>query len=123
MQLSNVLSKYVPQKWRRKVVVDSQNFVRKYDRHDCSFISKLVFLDTSAKLEGIVNEISQGGAIFRPAQSYVLERRGETIGLELNGISVSGTIVTTRDFGYAIKFFKDLPEEEVQYALDNSMMI
>lgn len=117
------LSSLIPSKFRKAPPKVNGEFVRKYDRHDCSFISKMVFLDTSAKLEGIVNEISQGGAIFRPAQSYILERKGETIGLELNGVSVSGTIVTTRSFGYAIKFFKDLKEEEVQYALDNSMMI
>lgn len=117
------ISDLIPFKFRKKVATQAGEFVRKYDRHDCSFISKLVFLETSAKLEGIVNEISQGGAIFRPAQSYILERHGETIGLELNGVSVSGTIVTTRSFGYAIKFFKDLPQDEVQYALDNSMMI
>ncbi|MGL1920568.1 MAG: hypothetical protein OCD03_06050 [Hyphomicrobiales bacterium] len=117
------LSSFIPSKFRKKPAPTNNKFIRKYDRHDCSFISKMVFLDTSAKLEGIINEISQGGAIFRPAQSYILERKGETIGLDLNGVSVSGTIVTTRDFGYAIKFFKDLKEEEVQYALDNSMMI
>lgn len=110
-------------KFTRRIKPVPEKFIRKYDRHDCSFISTLIFLDTSAKLDGIVNEISQGGAIFRPAQSYILERQGDTVGLELNGVSISGKIVTTRDFGYAIKFFKDLPEEEVQFALDNSLMI
>lgn len=119
MKLSNL----IPAKFRANSKHDAKKFTRKYERHNCSFVSKMVLLDTSAKLEGIVNEISRGGAIFRPAQSYILKRRGETIGLELNGISVSGTIVTTRDFGYAIKFFKDLTEQEMQQALTHSMMI
>lgn len=119
MQLSNL----IPSKLRKKPSLEDNKLNRKYERYECSFVSKLVFLDTSAKLEGIVNEISLGGAIFRPAQSYILERHGETIGLELNGISVSGTIITTRSFGYAIKFFKNLTEQEMQYALDSSMMI
>lgn len=114
---------FIPTKFKFNSKRDAKNFTRKYERFDCSFVSKMVLLDTSAKLEGIVNEISRGGAIFRPAQSYILKRRGETIGLELNGISVSGTIVTTRNFGYAIKFFKDLSEEEMQHALTHSMMI
>lgn len=119
MKLSNL----IPSKLKPNPKPASSKQSRKYERYDCSFISKMVFLDTSAKLEGIVNEISRGGAIFRPAQSYILKRQGETIGLELNGVSVSGTIVTTRNFGYAIKFFKDLTEQEMKYALDNSMMI
>lgn len=119
MKFSNL----IPSKFRSKSHRDAQKFTRKYERYECSFVSKMVLLDTSAKLEGIVNEISRGGAIFRPAQSYILKRQGETIGLELNGISVSGTIITTRDFGYAIKFFKDLTEQEMQQALTHSMMI
>ncbi|NRA86070.1 MAG: hypothetical protein HRU28_01490 [Rhizobiales bacterium] len=115
------ITQFIPSIFKKKV--KPSTFVRKYERHECSFISKLIFLDTSAKLDGVVNEISRGGAIFRPAQSYILMRNSETIGIELNGEVVSGKIVTTRDFGYAIKFFKELPEEEVIYALDNSMMI
>lgn len=119
MQLLNTIAKI----FQKKSAANANKFTRKYERYACSFISKMVFLDTSAKLEGIVNEISQGGAIFRPAQSYILKRTGETIGLELNGVSISGTIITTRNFGYAIKFFNDLTEQEVQYALDHSMAI
>ncbi|MBL1240333.1 MAG: hypothetical protein COB13_000670 [OCS116 cluster bacterium] len=119
MNLLNRISK----KFRPKSASGKQEFIRKYERIDCSFVSQMVFLDTSAKLDGIVNEISQGGAIFRPAQSYILQRQGETIGLELNGISVSGTIITTRSFGYAIKFFKDLSQEEMDQALANAMVI
>jgi hypothetical protein len=83
-------------------------YSRRHSRHECCIISNMIVVDRGIELEGLVLEISQGGALFRHASAYILDRSGETVTLRMSDVKASGTIMNVRPTGYGIRFAQEL---------------
>lgn len=88
--------------------------MRRHKRHACCVIATLKIIERDIELEGLVMELSLGGALFRQASTYILFREGEDVILSLGGRSAPGVLVATRPTGYGVKLSEELPEDFVE---------
>jgi hypothetical protein len=92
-------------------------FTRVFQRHRCAFDATLLCAPRMAQLNGRMLDISRGGSMFRPALSYLMDRRGADASLRIGDRSIACRIVNTLPVGYALQFIKPLEEEELQELL------
>ena len=93
-------------------------FVRRYSRHECFVIGSLVLPERRLELDGAVMEISIGGALFRPATRFILDRTGEDCFVCFNELRVPGRIMATRSDGYGIRLMRDLEGDFVDQTVE-----
>ncbi|MGL5114329.1 MAG: hypothetical protein ACRC7G_00175 [Beijerinckiaceae bacterium] len=79
------------------------------DRRGCCVVAVLVLVDKSVPLDGMVMEIEAGGALFRPASTYILDRGRSEIVLRFADREVSGRINGVSTLGYDVTFHAPLP--------------
>jgi hypothetical protein len=84
---------------------------RRFERHPVCIPSGLLLIGRSYDLVGVVHEISQGGALFREASDFILDRNGTRAELKLPELTVSVVIVASRASGYGVRFIHELPDE------------
>jgi hypothetical protein len=89
-------------------------WVRKHQRHPCCVVGVLGILDRNVMLDGLITEISVGGALFRPASDFIFDRNGATIALRFAEREWRGHIVNVRKRGYGILFDNEVSEEEIE---------
>ena len=96
---------------------------RRYQRIDCYVISTMSMMNRPLSFEGVVDSISAKGMQFRPASSYILDRRGDLVGIDINDKTYFGKIVAVRQSGYGVSLLEpigdpelDLLREEYGYA-------
>jgi hypothetical protein len=95
--------------WRRNHwSARSRPFVPEY-----CVVARLKIVDRDFWIEGAVLQLSQDGALFREASSYVLKRQNEEIVLEMESGEYPGQLVMTNKLGYRIEFFEPLAENHV----------
>lgn len=90
-----------------------QSIVRRFTRHSCNVNAKLTLADRDLTLRGRILDISQGGTLFRPPSTYLLDRRSEAVILNVHENLVSGLLVTTSPRGYHIRFSDVVDETAV----------
>lgn len=88
-------------------------WVRKHHRHPCCIVGVLMVLDRNVPLDGLVTEISEGGALFRPASDYIFDRHGAAIALRFADREWRGQIVNVRKRGYGIRLDSEVGQEEI----------
>lgn len=88
--------------------------MRRHKRYACCVIATLKIIERDIELEGLVMELSLGGALFRQASTYILFREGEDVILYIGGRSAPGVLVATRPTGYGIKLSEELPEAFIE---------
>lgn len=71
-------------------------------------IGVLEILDRSVPLDGLVTDISEGGALFRPASTFIFERRKVPVALRFADREWRGEIVNVKADGYGIKLYEAL---------------
>lgn len=86
---------------------------RRHTRHECCIIATMTLVDRHIELDGLVLEISRGGASFRTATTYILMRDGEEVMLRIEGQKCMGTIVASRPTGYGVRFNEALDPDFV----------
>ncbi len=91
---------------------------RRYQRSDCYIISSMSMMNRPIMFEGVVDSISAKGMQFRPASSYILDRRGEMVGVDINYKTYFGTIVAVRQSGYGVALTDPIPDEEIDIILE-----
>ncbi len=91
---------------------------RRYQRIECYIISTMSMLDRPIMLDGVVDSISQKGMQFRPASNFILDRRGEMVGIDINYKTYFGTIVAVRQSGYGIALNDPIPDDELDILLE-----
>lgn len=91
---------------------------RLYSRYPCCAVSTLLLVDKGVELEGLTLELSRGGALFREACTFILERNGVPVTLRLPDLALSGSIVNTRSEGYGVRFEKVMEEDTLQHLLE-----
>ena len=91
---------------------------RRYQRSDCYIISSMSMMNRPLMFDGVVDSISAKGMQFRPASSYLLDRRGEMVGVDINYKTYFGTIVAVRQSGYGVALTDAIPDEEIDAILE-----
>jgi len=87
-------------------------------RYECMIICAMSLSDRAIVFDGVVDSISRGGIQFRPAASYLLDRRGENVSIALGHQQLDGVIVATRQSGYGVTLAKRLDEDEINDILE-----
>jgi hypothetical protein len=91
---------------------------RRHQRVACEQVAELAFPDKRISLHGMVIEASHGGALFREASRFILDRRDENVILKATGLEIPGTIVNVRDVGYGILFNQEIDEDTIARLVD-----
>jgi hypothetical protein len=89
-------------------------WVRSYPRHSCCIVGVLVILGRNVPIDGLVTEVSRGGALFRPASDYIFDRNDSEIALRFAEREWRGRIVNVKQRGYGISWEDVVTEEEVE---------
>ena len=101
---------------RRRLQQDEQQNAhkRRFIRYATFVVSRLVMMNNSQSIDGVVNEISQGGMRFRPASRFIQRRDGETVSIVIEELAFSGRIRASRPDGYGIELLDTLPLEMLE---------
>lgn len=91
-----------------------QQVVRRHHRHACRVKSSLSLIEPGLDIEGLLIDVSEGGALFRPPTTYLLDRKGAHVRIMVHQMGVGGQIVGTSPRGYHIKFFQMVESEQVE---------
>jgi hypothetical protein len=93
----------------------SANFVRRHRRHPVCIVGVLDILDRNVPLDGLVTEISEGGALFRPASSFIFDRRYAPVALRFMDRDWRGEIVNVKADGYGIRLDQTVAADEIAH--------
>lgn len=91
---------------------------RRFRRLDCYVISTMSMTNRPIMFDGVVDSISAMGMQFRPASAYLLDRRGELVGVDINYKTYFGTIVAVRQSGYGVALSEPISDEELDAILE-----
>lgn len=89
------------------------SWVRSYQRHSCCIVGVLVILGRNVPIDGLMTEISRGGALFRPASDFIFDRNGSEISLRFAEREWRGKVVNIHRKGYGISWENEVTQEEV----------
>ncbi len=92
-------------------------WVRRHQRHPCCIIGVLDILDRGIPLDGLVTEISEGGALFRNASAFLLDRRGAPIALRFADREWRGEIANVKAEGYGIRLDNTVTPAEIDHII------
>lgn len=84
------------------------------DRRGCCVVAVLVLVDKSVPLDGMVMEIDAGGALFRPASTYILDRGRAEIVLRFADSEITGRISAVSALGYEVIFHAPMSTTAVE---------
>jgi hypothetical protein len=101
-----------------RMFAKAPTFVRRHERFPCCVIAALDVIDKDLALEGLVTELSQGGALFRPASHFIFDRRGSRVLVRFADDEVMGRIVNVKAQGYGIEFDTVASPERVSELLE-----
>lgn len=94
--------------WKRPSIRD-----RRFQRFAAELPAELFFTDRDFALSGMLIEISRGGALFREATPYILDRKRASVVLRACGLEIPGVIANVRASGYGIRFSTPLIDNTV----------
>jgi PilZ domain len=84
-----------------------RNKVAEHKRYDVRMKGGLVLLPRDIEVAGMILNVSEGGCLFRPFQSYLMNRTGDMVLLACEGHRFEGRVMNTIERGYGVAF-KDL---------------
>ena len=89
------------------------NFSRSHERHTCRLSGSLFFLEHGFILDGYVEEISLGGILFRPAQTYMVRRYEGMVRVTAGPLVAEAELRNTSAFGYGLQLRQQLTQEQL----------
>ena len=92
---------------------------RRFQRVACEQVAELFLPDRRVALNGMLVEVSKGGALFREASRFILDRRRARVVVRAAGLEIAGTIVNVRDVGYGINFDDPIDEDLIARLADS----
>ncbi|MGL4441117.1 MAG: PilZ domain-containing protein [Bosea sp. (in: a-proteobacteria)] len=95
------------------------SWVRRHERFGCCVVAVLDVIDKNVPIDGLVTEISQGGLLFRPASTYIFDRRGASVVVRFGDEEVEGKIVNVKSSGYGVLFHHEVSVEHVSRLLEH----
>jgi hypothetical protein len=93
------------------------NWVRSHRRYPCYIVGVLDILDRGVPLDGLVTEISEGGALFRPASTFIFDRRRAPVSLRFTDREWRGEIVNVKANGYGVRLDNPVSPEEIEFII------
>ncbi len=93
------------------------NWVRSHRRYPCYIVGVLDILDRGVPLDGLVTEISEGGALFRTASTFIFDRRRAPVSLRFTDREWRGEIVNVKANGYGVRLDNPVSAEEIEYII------
>lgn len=93
------------------------SFTRAEDRVRCDALARLVFVEQEGWLDGALLDITQRGALFRPATRMIMQRSEEHIRVVVGRFEISGEIRNTSTDGYGIRFATGITDADVRSIL------
>lgn len=93
------------------------NWVRSHRRYSCYIVGVLDILDRGVPLDGLVTEISEGGALFRTASTFIFDRRRAPVSLRFTDREWRGEIVNVKANGYGIRLDNPVSSEEIEFII------
>ena len=91
---------------------------RQFERHNIFAVASMVMMDNSLSMEGVVDEISEGGVRFRPASTFIMERNNESVLINLDSLQISGIIRATRADGYGVQLLDPLNQDQLDVLIE-----
>ncbi|WP_460449296.1 PilZ domain-containing protein [Alsobacter sp. SYSU BS001988] len=91
---------------------------RAFPRHPCALRASLLLPEKALSLDGVVTELSRGGALYREASRYILDRRGSPVVIELPGVALAGIIVNVSPAGYGVRLDDVMDDDLLQGVLN-----
>lgn len=98
---------------RLKTDVVKNAHKRKFERYDIFAVGTMTMMDNSMLIDGVIDEVSAGGLRFRPASTYILERKNEAVSMKLGNYKISGMIRATRADGYGVQLLDQLDQDQL----------
>lgn len=92
-------------------------FSRSHERQACFISGTMFFLEHGFTLDGYVEEISLGGILFRPAQSYVVRRSAGTVRITAGLLVAEAELRNTSTLGYGLQLRQTLTQEQLDAIL------
>lgn len=86
---------------------------RRYVRTPVEARAELYFTERRYGIVGMVMELSRGGALFREASKFIMDRKLAAVILRVGGHEFAGVIVNVRPVGYGILFDEPLSEDTI----------
>jgi hypothetical protein len=86
---------------------------RRFQRVFVEAQAELYFTERKFSIHGMTIELSCGGALFREASRYILDRRQASVLLRIGRYELPGVIVNVRPSGYGILFDAPISEDVV----------
>ena len=86
---------------------------RRFERISVETPAELVFTERRFSISGMVIELSQGGALFREATRYILDRKRALVVLRIGPHEFPGVIVNVRPVGYGILFDAPVSQDTI----------
>ena len=90
-----------------------KTFSRQHQRYSCCIVGRLEMIDKGFFMDGSVMELSLGGALFRTASTFMLDRKLDMVKLHFDKQVRRGQIMNLRPEGYGIRFLEPLSEAEL----------
>ena len=81
---------------------------RQHQRHSCYFLGTIKIQSNSTFLDGVITDISKSGLRFRPAKTYILDRRGDQVMCIFSDFRLNGKIVSVGGNGYGITLHEEI---------------
>jgi hypothetical protein len=78
--------------------------VAEHQRHTVNMPAGLILLPKEVTVDGIILNVSEGGCLFRPFQTLLLNRAGDKVMVAVRGHKLTGRIMNTIPKGYGIAF-------------------
>ncbi|MGF1474017.1 MAG: PilZ domain-containing protein [Geminicoccaceae bacterium] len=93
---------------------------RRFQRAPTRILASLILLDRMQTIDGLILNLSAGGLLFRPARSYLLDRRDEPVRVVADDIHLNGTIAGTSPRGYGVRFHQPTSDRTIDDLLTRS---
>lgn len=98
--INAILSTALPMFFRRRPI-------RRHSRRESSHPGQMILMPRGIELQGKVLDIGEGGCMFRPGLTYLVNRTGDSVSIEVAGHQIPGRVASTTPRGYGISFDED----------------
>jgi hypothetical protein len=78
--------------------------IAQHERFEVNLPAGLVLLPRDVVVEGMILNVSEGGCLFRPYQTHLLNRTGDRAAIMVRGHRLEGRIMNTIPKGYGVAF-------------------
>lgn len=75
-----------------------------HQRRDVRLNAGLVLLPREIIVNGVILNVSEGGCLFRPVLSHLINRTGDPVIVDVAGLRILGRVMNTNERGYGVAF-------------------